>query len=209
MEVTAVDGGVVDRILDAAFAAAAEHGIRRLSMADVAQRAGLSRPTLYKHVGNLDAIVAATVQREMTRAADVVTVEVDDLGESDPAAVLESMITRLLRFAREHPLLDRLLRTEPEALLPVLTDDSGAATRTLRARAEEQLHERFSGLDPVVARRSADVLVRLLVSYAISAPDDPPELVARAVAAMVVNGTIELQRLAEANQFVPRQEVVT
>ena len=34
------------------------------------------------------------------------------------------------------------------------------------------------GADPVALRRFADVVTRLIISYAVSAPDDPPEVVA-------------------------------
>jgi len=43
-------------------------------------------------------------------------------------------------------------------------------------------------LDPVELRRFADLVTRLLVSYAISAPDDPPEIVAAYVARFLING---------------------
>jgi hypothetical protein len=39
-------------------------------------------------------------------------------------------------------------------------------------------------------RRFADILTRLLVSYAISAPDDPPEVVAHFVSMFLVHGAL-------------------
>ena len=56
---------VEDRILDAAVEAAALHGIGRMSVADVAKRAGLSRPTVYKRFPSKDELVRATVEREV------------------------------------------------------------------------------------------------------------------------------------------------
>ncbi len=44
-------------------------------------------------------------------------------------------------------------------------------------------------MTPVEAlERVADLLVRLLISYALSAPDDPPEVVSSMVAAVLVGG---------------------
>ena len=50
-----------ERILVATIEAASVHGIGRLSVADVAKRAGVSRPTVYKHFPSKDALVAAAV----------------------------------------------------------------------------------------------------------------------------------------------------
>ena len=47
---------------------------------------------------------------------------------------------------------------------------------------EAVVAERFPGLDDVVRRRTADVLVRVLISFALNPPDDPPEVVASVVA---------------------------
>jgi hypothetical protein len=41
-------------------------------------------------------------------------------------------------------------------------------------------------------RRVADMLARLLISYALNAPDDPPEVVAEVLAAVMVDGATSL-----------------
>ncbi len=45
----------------------------------------------------------------------------------------------------------------------------------------------------VRSRRRADVIARLLVSYAVSAPDDPPEIVAAGIAEFVAVGALPLE----------------
>ena len=92
---------------------------------------------------------------------------------------------------RDHPLLDRLVRTEPEALLPLLTAESSPAMVQVRGIVELLVTERRPpGLDDDVAlRRFADVVARLLISYAISAPDDPPEVVAHYVSTFLIPAT--------------------
>ena len=113
-----------DAILDAAIESVSLFGLAKLSMSDVAGRAGLSRPTLYKHFGSKDALVAGVVEREaVVLVADILAAaEAHD----DPGESLEAAVVAALRLTREHPLLDRIIRTEPESLLPFLTTDAAA-----------------------------------------------------------------------------------
>ncbi len=175
-----------DRILQAAIEAAAVHGVTRLSVLDVAKRAGLSRPTLYKHFPSKELLVAAAVQREASAMADAVRAVVD--GIDDPHVALEAGVGVALRLVRDHPLLDRVVRTEPEVLVPLLTTDASPVTGALRLPVEEMVVRKYPALDQVARRRVADLLVRLLISYALSAPDDPPDVVASVVATVLVGG---------------------
>jgi AcrR family transcriptional regulator len=177
--VTRPEPSIEQRLLTAALEAATIHGIAKLSMGDVARRAGLSRQTLYRYFPSKDALVAAVVSAETASLIEqVVTAAVE---VEDPRASLEAALFTTLRVVRDHPLLDRLLRTEPEALLPLLTAEGSPAMTQVRTIVEALVAERRPPMvdDPVALRRFADVLTRLLISYAISAPDDPPEVVAQ------------------------------
>lgn len=178
-----------DRILQAGIEAASIHGIARLTVGDVAKRAGVSRPTLYKHFKSKDALVAAAVEREAARMVEQVIVA--DLPD-EPHLALSVGIRAVLRVTREHPLLDRLIRTEPESLLPLILEDGGAVSLRVRGTIESILIQRFDPVDPVLLRRYADMVTRLVISYAVNAPDDPPELVADVVARVFVHGGLSL-----------------
>ena len=54
-----------ERILDAAHDLVLAVGMRRVTMADLAREAGVSRATLYRRFANVDAVVAALVTREL------------------------------------------------------------------------------------------------------------------------------------------------
>ncbi len=181
-------GSVPERILTATLEAASLHGIAHLSVADVAKRAGLSRQTLYKYFSSKEDLVAAAVRRE----AEHITGEVVAAANShdDPRDALEAGVLTALRATREHPLLDRLVRSEPEALLPLLTSDSGPVMLLVRSVVESVVASKLPGVRGVGLRRLADMLTRLLVSYAVSAPDDPPEAVAASVADVLVHGAL-------------------
>ena len=177
---------VHERLLDAALEEAAVHGLARLSVGDVAKRAGLSRQTLYKHFPSRDALVSATILREATVIAQEVIAAAEP--HDDAAEGLRAAILATLHITREHPLLDRLIRTEPEALLPFLVGDTGPVASAVRVVVEQVVDRKVPGLTPLELRRSADVLTRLLISYAVSAPDDPPEVVADFIATLLTHG---------------------
>lgn len=178
------------RILDAAVEAASVHGVSRLSMSDVARTAGLSRPTLYRYFSSRDDLFAAALLAETQALVAQVEAELDDV--RDPRAAIERGILAALRLTRDHPLLDRIVRTEPEVLVPVLVTEGDPGMpgfpALVRAAVEALLATRVADADPVRSRRRADVIARLVVSYAVSAPDDPPEVVAATIADFVALG---------------------
>ena len=108
-----------ERILEAALVQAEEFGMRRFTIGDVARRAGLSRVTIYNHFPGKDRLVEAVLLHELRRFLRAI---------DDAVAPYETLEERLvegfvfgLTFLRKHRLLNRLLRTEPELLLPYLT----------------------------------------------------------------------------------------
>ena len=177
---------IEQRLLDAALEAATIHGIAKLSMGDVARRADLSRQTLYRYFPSKAALVAAVVADETSKLIEQVTGAA--ITQGDARSSLEAGLLAALRAARDHPLLDRLVRTEPETLLPLLVAEGSPAMTQLRAVVELLVGDRAPEVatDPVALRRFADVVTRLLVSYAVSAPDDPPEVVAHHLAQLLV-----------------------
>jgi AcrR family transcriptional regulator len=177
------------QLLSAALDAATVHGIAKLSMGDVARQAKLSRQTLYRHFPNKDTLIAEVVLAE-TDALIGTVVAAGELHDDPRDALAAGMLTAL-RAAREHPLLDRLIRTEPEALLPLLITDGGPVMMRVRSVVESILATRMVALEPLPLRRLADVVTRLLISYAVSAPDDPPEEVAAFVATFLTHGATD------------------
>jgi AcrR family transcriptional regulator len=171
---------VRDRILDAAIDVAIDHGIARLSVGDVARRAGLSRQTLYKYFPSKQALVAEVVLRE----ADQIVRQVIEAAVpfDDPRDALEAGFRATLRLTREHPLLDRLVRTEPGSLLPLLTSAEGPVMSAVRDAVEGIVELKFPEISPYQRRRGADVIARLLVSYAVAPPEDQSEVVATTMA---------------------------
>lgn len=101
---------------------------------------------------------------------------------------LEAALHEALVSAREHPLLDRLLATEPEALLPYLTTGAGPVLTAARPVVAELLGRYAPHLAARERDLAADAATRLMVSYAVSPPDDPADEVAAGLAELIVNG---------------------
>jgi AcrR family transcriptional regulator len=169
-----------DQLIAAAVEAAATHGIARLSMSDVARVAGVSRQTLYKHFPSKDALVTEAVlaqAQEMTAEVVLATTPFDD-----PLAAIEAGVSTILRITAEHPLLHRLIRTEPESLLPILITGDSPIVQLVKGVVEDVVRRDHPELDEVTSSVLADMGSRLLVSYAVNPPAEPPAVVASIIA---------------------------
>jgi AcrR family transcriptional regulator len=172
-----------ERILDAAFEAVARHGLSRLTMDDVARLAGLSRQSVYRYFDSKDALIQSVVFRE--EEAFIEGIRAAHARHERPEDGMREAILFCLRTAREHPLLDRLLASEPEVLLPFLTTRGG----DLIARARSVIEDLASGwaLGNDLVHRTADVAVRAIVSYTLTLSQDDPRDVARELARILAS----------------------
>ncbi len=100
-------------LLAGAARAFAEHGIRRSTMQSIAAAAGVAKATLYNHFRTKDEVVAALLATELDR----LTV----LAEGLP---LDQALGTLSDELGAHPVLRRLVSTEPEVLVGLLAVDA-------------------------------------------------------------------------------------
>ena len=186
----AAEPTVRERVMAAGLAAAETHGLSRLSMGDVARHAGVSRQTVYRYFPSKEALIAAVVEHEA--ATIIATVVAAAQSHDEPTEALEAALVAALRSARDHPLLDRLLQTEPELLLPLLTGRDSVVMAQVRDVAEMVIGLRLPDLGAAELRRLADIIAHLLISYAVNPPDDEPEAVAASVATFLTLGATDL-----------------
>ena len=114
---------VEDEILDAAHACVEAFGVRRTTLTDVARRAGVSRPTVYRRWPDVTALVADLLTRELRSILIAEEVEAERGAEAEQDGEPESVRTQLVRHASgvarsmlAHPLVSRIVDTEPELL---------------------------------------------------------------------------------------------
>lgn len=179
-------GGTRERILDAALAVLSERGLAAMAVEDVAQQAGVSRQTVYRHMGSREGLVTATILREEAVLLARMGAAVDPSAGLEPA--LRDAIAELLVAAREHPLLDRLVASEPEALLPFVTDGRGPVVSAAKPMVRGLLGQWVSHLGDTELDFVAEAATRLISSYAISPPPGPSEDLADGLARLIARG---------------------
>ncbi len=85
--------------LDAAAALVAEHGLRGVTMSEIAEVTGIGRATLYKYFPDVESILSAWHQREVGgHLAQLVKVRDD---EADPGRRLEAVLTAYARITHQ------------------------------------------------------------------------------------------------------------
>lgn len=159
----------VQRILDGAFVAAEAHGLRKLTMDDIARQTGLARMTLYKYFPNKDALVGALVTRELGSLFEQIAAVFPQHQDLD--ARLTEMFTTAYRLLRGNGLLQRLLATEPETILPIIAYDSPFLTFG-RMWIENQLADEFGAAthSEQWLGRTSEHIVRVMQSLLLAPP---------------------------------------
>jgi AcrR family transcriptional regulator len=155
-----------ERILAGALAQFEEFGIRRTTMEDVARRARVARVTVYRRFPGKERLVEAVVVAEAQRffaeleAATARFRSVED-------RIVEAF-AHTLAAAREQRLLNRLLRTEPDMLLPHLTTEGGAVLAAGRAFLARQMELAGTGVPARETDAVAELVARLVLSFLLT-----------------------------------------
>jgi AcrR family transcriptional regulator len=154
---------VGESIVDAALEEFLAYGLRRTNVDVVARRAGVSRATLYRRFDGKDGLVQAVLVRESRRFFAGIADAVRDLA-SPRERLVEGFVVGV-RFAREDRLLNRLLASDADALLPYLTTNGALVVAAARDFLVLQAP------DAPVADRTpagvAEVFVRLAISFTL------------------------------------------
>lgn len=114
-----------DTILDAAYELLLSIGMQRMTMADLARHAGISRPTLYRRWGSVRDVVAALTTREWTALVSSAALT-DSHGPTRHRLV--ASVVAMVGEIRRHPLLRKIIDVDPDFLLPYLLRRRGANT---------------------------------------------------------------------------------
>ena len=141
-------------------------------MEDVARRSGVGRATLYRRFPTksalIDAVVLAEARHYLERSAQArahATTFEDRMVYSTVFSVT---------FMREHTLLKKLIRTEPETILPSLAIDAGAILDYVTEHSAGLLRTELYGTDATTPaqerhlRTVAELHTRLTLSFIVT-----------------------------------------
>jgi AcrR family transcriptional regulator len=112
-----------EHILDATAELLQAHGYRRVSIDDVAARAGIGKGTIYLHWNTREGLFWAALQREAMRMIDDLVARLgEDAGLALPHRLMPAIFVQVVR----RPLVKAMLLADAEILGALAMDDSVA-----------------------------------------------------------------------------------
>lgn len=158
-------------------------GWAQVTMARVADAAGVSRQTVYNEMGTKPGLAAAMVGAELEQFLAVVS-EAFDRHPDDLVAAIREATAAVLEHAQGNALLHAVVSATHGAdteLLPLLTTNAGALLDTAKAVVRERLAGYDVGLREPELDAAIDMVVRVVLSHVMQ-PSGAPEATAEAVA---------------------------
>ena len=160
-----------EQLLDVTKRIVTERGFHAVSIEAVAREAGITRPIVYGHFGDLTGLLEALVERESMRALGQLALVVPtDLGD-DPRADLLAGYGGYLEAVAADPDTWRLVLMPPEGAPAVLRD----AITVGRAAVVEQIAAAVDALgespDPELTARTLSALADESARLVLTDPD--------------------------------------
>ena len=155
------------RILAATEECLGRYGLAKTTVDDVARTAGLARATVYRHFPQgKDQVIAEGITWAVGQFFVSLAEAVGDDG-ADFATWLERALMFAHQSVEDHEVLQKVLQTEPERLLPQLTQSVPQVRVRLSAYLSHRLESEHlrDGIDPVEA---GEWLARMGLSFIVS-----------------------------------------
>ncbi|NLG54929.1 MAG: TetR/AcrR family transcriptional regulator [Rhodococcus sp.] len=132
------DPSIEERILDAAASCAIDFGVERVTLSEIARRAGVSRPTIYRRWEDANSIIVAALTREVV--STIIRVE----PRGDRREDLVDRIIRVVRLLQNSGFIDALLDSGATVLMTYVTKRLGTSQYQLieAGAAEIRRHQR-------------------------------------------------------------------
>ena len=154
------------RILEAGVACLGRYGIAKTTVDDAAREAGVARATVYRHFPDgKDQLIGETITWAVGQFfADLAAAVAD---APDFATLLEQALMHAHRAVEEHEVLQKVLETEPERLLPQLSQSAPMVLVAVKGFFAEQLatEQLRDGID---VEQASDWLARMGLSFILA-----------------------------------------
>jgi AcrR family transcriptional regulator len=169
---------IADRILDAAAICVVNFGVDRVTLAEIARRAGVSRPTVYRRWPDTRSILAALLTARITGAWR------DVPGRGHGRAALVERIVAVADRLRHDAVVMAVLRTAPDVAMVYITRRLGTSQRVLidAVAGELRAAQRDGNVRPADPRQLAAMVLLITQSTIQSAAIVEPILDERALA---------------------------
>jgi AcrR family transcriptional regulator len=151
-----------ERILDAAYEELLHFGVKGVSVEDIAKRVGVARITIYRRWKTKDDLLGAVAMREGQRMFQHVDAAIEQ-HESLEDQLVEGFAIAF-QTVRNHPLVKRVLSTEPELVASFINTQA----ERMVAMGREYLAARITTHRPNSdARPVAELIVRLATTFVL------------------------------------------
>ena len=114
-----------DRIIDAAAECVTAFGVDRVTLAEIARRAGVSRPTVYRRWTDTRSILGSVLTARITNALK----DIEVLG-TDRSAVVRRIVA-LAATLRDDEVIMSVLRTGPDLAMVYIAERLGTSQQIL------------------------------------------------------------------------------
>lgn len=175
-------------LVDAALQCFVNFGVRKTSLTDVANQAGVSRTTTYRTFSDKDGLVRSVVEAEVGRFVDALDTAVDWQQPLEQA--LEQAVEFTLDYLQQHRLLQRVLSREPDQLTNVVIGQHEPASLIdlILPAVMERFAQTHHDLLRVPTDQAAEWLIRIIVSMLLNPSTRVPD--PRTVAKLLLHGII-------------------
>jgi AcrR family transcriptional regulator len=183
------EGALEDRILDAAASCVLAYGIDRVTLTEIARRAGVSRPTVYRRWPDTRSILAALLTARIVR----VLTEVGERGDGR-AALVQRMVAVAERL-RHDDIVMSVLHTAPDLAMVYIAERLGTSQQVLidALAGQLKLAQEHGSVRPGDPRQLAAMCLLITQSAVQSAQMVAPILDAGALAVALdtaLNGSL-------------------
>jgi len=175
-----------DRLINAAITLTTEGGWAGVTMAKLAEHAGVSRQTVYNEIGTKAELAEAMILRELERFLGCVTRAFETHSEDLLSAIRAASYDALER-AQDNRLLHAIVSATHGAdteLLPLLTTHSHGMLGFTRELVREQVDTFDHGLSSDELDIAIDMVVRVVLSHVMQ-PMGTPDQAADGIVWMV------------------------